>query len=288
MLTPDPAVNATLLSLLAGARAALSEQFYGMYLYGSLSSGDFNPATSDIDFVVVTEAELAPERVAALEALHQRLWAAGTYWAAHLEGAYLPRASLRRYDPAAPPAPCVNEGKFYLGGFGSDWIIQRHVIREHGLVLAGPPPADLIDPVSPDDIRAAVAGVLRGWWGPVVLADPTFLRRADYQAFAVLTMCRAWYALAHGDIVSKPAAARWACAHLPARWRSLIEQAAAWQPPAEIGRVDEIRDLIRDTLARAGSENQNITAKTLRRKGFQAGAPLDKRVRKKRTPPKKP
>src|SRR5262245_35525083 len=125
-----------------------------MYLYGSLSSGDFNPATSDIDFVVVTEGALGPERVAELEALHQRLWTERSYWAAHLEGAYLPRADLRRHDPATPPAPCVNEGRFYLGAFGSDWVIQRHVIREQGVVLAGPPPAELIDPISPSDIRA--------------------------------------------------------------------------------------------------------------------------------------
>jgi hypothetical protein len=251
MFTRHPAVDATLQELLEGARAVLGEQFFGMYLYGSLSSGDFDPATSDIDFVVVTEGTLAPERVAGLAALHQRLWAAGSHWAAHLEGAYLPRADLRRYDPAAPPAPAVNEGKFYVGGFGSDWVIQRHVLREQGLVLAGPPPASLIDPVTPGAIRAAVSGVLREWWGPVVRVDPAFLRRADYQAFAVLTMCRALYALEKGAIVSKPAAARWAAAVLPEQWRTLIEQAAAWQPGEEIGRVEEIQALVALAVARA-------------------------------------
>ena len=82
--------------LLSGAQAVLGSQLVGMYLYGSLSSGDFNPETSDIDFVVVTEGALPPERVAGLEALHQRLWAGGAYWAAHLEGAYVPRADWRR------------------------------------------------------------------------------------------------------------------------------------------------------------------------------------------------
>jgi len=244
-------VQPVLSELLAGARAALGEQFFAMYLYGSLSSGGFNPATSDIDFVVVTEGVLGPARVAALEALHQRLWACGGPWAAHLEGAYLPRADLRRYDPAAPPAPCVNEGKFYVGQFGSDWVIQRHILRQQGVVLAGPPPASLIDPVTPDEIRAAVAGTLRGFWGPVALADPNFLRRPDYQAFAVLTMCRARYALAHGEVLSKPAAAEWAAAALPERWRALIAQAAAWQPPAVLGQVDEIAALIRDTVEHA-------------------------------------
>src|SRR5260221_6897436 len=155
MFTPYPAVNDTIQELLIGARAILGEQFVGVYLYGSLSSGDFNPATSDIDFVAVTQGALPSETLAALEALHQRLWAAGSPWAAHLEGAYIPRAALRRYDPVAPPVPAVNEGRFYVGGLGSDWIIQRYVIREHGVVLAGPPPTALIDPVTPGDLRRA-------------------------------------------------------------------------------------------------------------------------------------
>jgi hypothetical protein len=252
MFTPYPAVNDTLQQLLAGARAVLGEQFVGLYLYGSLSSGDFNPATSDIDFVVVTEGELPAERVAALEALHGRLWAEGSHWAAHLEGAYIPRAALRRYDPAAPSVPGINEGRFTVGGQGSDWVIQRHVIREHGVALAGPPPAALIDPVTPGDLRRAVTAILREFWASVA-DDPAFLRRADYQAFAVLTMCRALHALDQGAIISKPAAAHWALEALPERWRSLIQQAAAWQPGTEIGRTEEIAELIRYAVAQAES-----------------------------------
>jgi len=230
----------------------LGEQFVGLYLYGSLASGDFNPDTSDIDFVVVTEGALPAERVAGLEALHQRLWAEGSYWAAHLEGTYIPRAAWRRYDPDMPPVPSVNEGRFYVGGHGSDWVIQRHVVRAGGVVLAGPPAASLIDPVTPDELRAAAAGTLRGWWEPVVLADEAFLRRADYQAFAVLTMCRALYLFENGTVISKPAAARWAIFELPELWRSLIEQAADWHYGQEMGRVEEIRALIRYTVERAG------------------------------------
>ena len=77
--------------------------------------------------------------------------------------------------------------------------------------------------------------------------------RAEYQPFAVLTMCRAVYVLHQGAIVSKPAAARWAIAALPERWRSLIQQAAAWQPGEEMGRVDEIVELIRYAVAQADS-----------------------------------
>jgi hypothetical protein len=261
--TPYPDVDAVLQQLLAGARAALGEQFVALYLYGSLSSGDFNPASSDIDFVVVTQGALAPAQVAALEALHVRLWAEAGPWAAHLEGSYIPRDALRRYDPAMPPVPTVWEGRFYLGGHGPDWIIQRHVMREHGLVLAGPPPAALIDPVAPDDLRRAVRGILHDFWGSVVLNDPNFLLRADYRAFAVLTMCRAWHVLAHGDMISKPAAARWALANLPPRWHDLIAQAAAWQPGREVGTPGLVGEFIRAAVAAAEAPEAPSLAKLL-------------------------
>lgn len=250
---PPPGGVAVLRELLDGARGVLGAAFVGMYLYASLAGGDFDPATSDIDFVVVTAGALPPDTVRALEALHARLWSAGAHWAAHLEGSYVPRAALRRYDPASAPVPQVNEGRFYVAGHGSDWVIQRHVLRGHGVLLAGPPPAALIDPVTPDLLRGAVAGILHEWWAPM-LADPTCLRRADYQAYAVLSMCRALYAFSaeRGDpIVSKPAAARWAREALDPRWRSLIDQAAAWRPGAELGRVEEIQALIRYAVEQA-------------------------------------
>jgi hypothetical protein len=38
------------------------------------------------------------------------------------------------------------------------------MLREHGVVLAGPPPRTLIDPVPPSELREAVLGILREWW----------------------------------------------------------------------------------------------------------------------------
>jgi len=69
----------------------LGNQFIGMYLYGSLASGGFNPETSDIDFLVVTSDELSSERIDALENMHASLAVSGLKWAAKLEGAYIPK-----------------------------------------------------------------------------------------------------------------------------------------------------------------------------------------------------
>ncbi len=247
--TKYPEINKILDLLLSSATQVLGNQLVGMYLYGSLSSGDFDLETSDIDFLVVTTSALSDKTIAELESMHHRIWKSGLKWAAKLEGSYIPKRDIRRHDPHSAPCPTVNEGMFYLDKRGSDWIIQRHVIRENGIVLAGPDPKTLIDPVSPEDIRYAVVGVLHEWWFPM-LEDPSWLKRhgAEYHAFAILTVCRALYALEHGTIVSKPTAARWAEDALGERWSRIIERAlVARHDKPDQGLFDESLELIRFT-----------------------------------------
>jgi len=248
--TSSPDVNEVLNLLLAKVREILGGQFVGMYLYGSLASGDFDPESSDIDFLVVTADKLPEETISKLEGMHDHLWATGLKWASKLEGAYVPRQLIRRHHPNGPPCPTVNEGRFYMAGLGSDWIIQRHIVRESGAVLAGPEPKTLIDPVTPEEIRGAVLGVLQEWWFPM-LDDPAWLSEhgTEYHAFAILTMCRALYALEHGTVVSKQAAAKWAQTRLGNRWARIIEQSIPAQKPGS-GQADllnEALELIRYT-----------------------------------------
>ena len=246
-----PEVNALLDTLLSSAQSVLAGRFVGLYLYGSLASGDFDPATSDIDFLVVTADEIPAELVPALEAMHARLAAEGGKWAQKLEGRYLPLRALRRLNHSDPPRPCLNEGQFYLGRQESDWVIQRHVLREKGAAVAGPSLRPWIDPVQPDELRQAVTGILREWWLPLVeLSDPR-LRCSDYQAFAILTMCRALHTLNSGAIVSKPVAARWASAVLGEPWAPLIERALAWRPGEPFDALDQTREFIWYVLGRA-------------------------------------
>ena len=251
--TPYLEINAVLQALLSGVQGVLGDCFVGLYLYGSLAGGDFCSQRSDIDFVVATAGELPNEVVAALEAMHARIANSGLKWAAKLEGAYVPLDTLRRHDPSGPPCPCINEGRFYLAALGSDWVIQRYTLREQGVVVAGPDPHSLIDPVQPDDLRRAVRGFLREWWAPMLQDPDPRLQGGEYQAYAVLTMCRALYTLQYGAVVSKTAAVRWAQEALDGRWVTMIEQALAWRHDggAVIDRGETL-DFIRYVLERGG------------------------------------
>jgi predicted nucleotidyltransferase len=245
--TPHQEVNSVLTILLKNVKETLREQFVGMYLYGSLASGDFDPTSSDIDFVVITKDILSDELISKLEALHEHIWSGGSKWALKLEGSYVSKSLIRRHNLDGHPCPTVNEGKFFVDRRGSDWIIQRHVIREYGVVLEGPDPKSLIDLVTPDEIRQSVLGVLSEWWFPM-LDHPNWLsdRGCEYHAYAVITMCRSLHALQHGTIVSKPIAANWAQVEF-GEWSSLIQKALISQHEKHAGFLDEALDFIRFT-----------------------------------------
>ncbi|HKY53968.1 MAG TPA: aminoglycoside adenylyltransferase domain-containing protein, partial [Anaerolineales bacterium] len=233
--------------LLSNVKRILKDQFVGMYLYGSLSSGDFNPASSDIDFLVVTESMLSEQIIAELDEMHKQTWATSLNRAGKLEGAYIPKDLIRRHDPNGVLCPGINEGEFYVEALGSDWVIQRYVVREYGVALEGPDPKTLIDPVSPEDIRSAVTGILNEWWFPM-LGDPCWLRdhESGYRAFAVITMCRVLHALEHGTIVSKPKATQWAREKLEDPWKRLIDKADAVSQHNDVDiPLDETSDFIR-------------------------------------------
>ncbi len=238
--TPYEAVNDALALLLREARAILGAEFVGLYLYGSLSLGDFMPGSSDVDFLIVTRAALPPTTQAALAALHARLAVGDLAYARKLEGWYFPLAALRRDDPAARVPTIGADWPFGLGEPGAVWIIERWVVRERGITVVGPPPDTLIDPVASEELRAAVRALLRDFWAQQ-LDGPDWLRTRDYQAFAILTMCRALHTIATGTVISKPAAAAWASAHLDPRWSPLIARALAWRHDT---RPDDMADML--------------------------------------------
>lgn len=226
------AVRPVLALLLSGMQGVLGDQLVGLYLYGSLSSDDFDPASSDVDFVAVTRepiAENAPAFVQ-LREMHERIAASGLPFATNLEGSYIPQAAWRRYDPADAHHPTIgHDWPFKWGFHDANWVIERAIVRERGGVLYGPPPETLTDPVSPQQLRAATCQQLADVWRRRI-EDPDWPRAGMYAAFAVLTLCRALYTLQHGAFCSKPVAAAWAKEKYPA-WTPMI----AW---AEAHRAD--------------------------------------------------
>jgi Domain of unknown function (DUF4111)/Polymerase beta, Nucleotidyltransferase len=223
--------------LVTGATGALGESFCGAYLHGSFALGEANEH-SDVDFVVATNDELTKSEQRGLQDLHARLFALDSPWAQHLEGSYIPTDRLRSVDP-------VRAAYYYLDNGASRLVWSDHcntalvrwVVREHGVVLAGPLPEQLVEPVPADVLRdeamralleyAAWAEESRARYdageGLETWSELPFSRWQ--QPYLVLTFCRILWTLRHGAVTTKREAAEWAAEKLDPEWRDLIERA---------------------------------------------------------------
>lgn len=251
-LTPTayPEINTLLDTLLSDLRTVLGDYFVGMYVHGSLALGDFVPDRSDVDVAVVMTEDLPDEVVAALAAMHERFRHNGLPYAEEIEVTYFSQDAIRRHDISHPLHPYYGEaGELEMGTDDHAGIIMRHILREHGIILVGPPPQSLVDPVTPHDLRRAVTETFNEWWKPFVLSS-SLLAQDGYQVYAVFTMCRMRYTLDEGAVVSKSAAARWGMEHLESRWTPLIASALAWSYGDPFNREAETIAFIRDTEAR--------------------------------------
>lgn len=252
-----PEINVVLHRLLTDVQAILGDHFFGLYLHGSLATGDFNPDTSDIDFIVTTTDEIRGAKFTALEAMHAQVAASDSKWAKELEGSYIPLHALRRHDPAHAIHPRIERGgHLRLEQHNSDWVIQRYILREHGVAVVGPDLEPLIDPIRPADLQRAVLDIL--WWWKNQLEDTSLVQQSGHQAYAILSMNRVLYTLQFGQIVSKPEAARWALEILDERWVRLIIHALAWRPDEQLNQLSETLAFIRYTLHRARQFEQRI------------------------------
>ena len=178
--------------------------------------------------------------------MHRRIYALETPWAQHLEGSYPPRACLRRVEP-------VRSRWLYLDNGATELVRDEHcntavvrwTLREHGVVLAGPDPKRLVDPVSADELRSEMLTAARDWaeWArePHPRFGPGAMSRRQ-QSLLVLSFCRVLHTLAVGRVTSKPEAGRWALRALDPDWadvirRALDDRAGQWRQVYQ--RADE-------------------------------------------------
>ncbi len=145
----------------------------------------------------MTERPVSDAEFASLHELNARLAGLPNGYAKHLEGSYIGRDALRRFLPSQWGHPTVGtDSDFGWAEHRDNWIIERCRVREDGIILLGPDPKTLIDPMPPDGLcdamRGEMAARLRDWAAQPV--GPDWLLPRYYQAFEVETLskpCRA-------------------------------------------------------------------------------------------------
>jgi len=100
-------------------------------------------------------------------------------------------------------------------------------------------------------VPPAIAPALSRYLELVAAGAPGLLSDAGVQ-WAVLGICRLWYAFEEGEITSKPAAGDYVLARAPAPWRRILAEALAIRRGGEPGRYRSRLWRARDAAAFVG------------------------------------
>ena len=200
--------------VVAIVRDVLGSALIGAYLHGSAVLGGLRP-TSDIDVLAVIDRRTTePERAALVDRLLEISGRRARRGPGRpIELTILVQSDVRPWRH--PPRVEFLYGEWRRDEYERGFVPAPEPMADLGpeitlalagnVALAGPPPADVLDPVPEADLRRAItAGV------PSLMGDLDSDTRN-----VLLTLARIWATLATTEITSKDEAAAWALARLP-------------------------------------------------------------------------
>lgn len=233
-ITTYPDINEFLQELQDELQKVFGEKLVGVYLYGSLVWGDFDYDSSDIDVLVVSSSEIDQKTFDQLNLMQENL--AKKYKHARegmIEIVYASVHTLQTFKSEQNQVAVMSPGEpFHFKDAGIDWLMNWYAVREQSITLYGSAPKTIIPPVIKDEFIQAVqkhAMHYREW-----IND---MHKRPSQAYAILTLCRAFYTTKYGEQVSKKKAAEWAEKQLP-EWAGLIRNALQWREDWRNKEVD--------------------------------------------------
>ncbi len=167
----------------------------GLYLYGSLTTDDFSPATSDIDVIAVVDPSPGTTAREGLEDLHLSLATAGGA-CERLNCLYVQAGTLSDPERLHP---------YWFGDRFTRWQVKVMTMVElthSGRALHGPwPPAGLPE-VSLAELQAHVREHTRDYWPEVLERDAFWL--ADMAVdHALVALPRVAAVLRDGELITK-------------------------------------------------------------------------------------
>lgn len=222
--TSEAAVDALLGSIRQTIVTVTGSSLVGLYLFGSLATGDFDAAVSDIDLLAVLADPPNARLAAHLGRMHADLAQANPAWDDRIEVVYISTPGLANCRTDTTTIAVISTGEpFHVMKTGPDWILNWYPARQDAVRLLGPPIASLIPPIPSAEYLDQVRRSLVGFTNRIGDDAPP-----GSQAYAILTMCRGLYAIRFGQRLSKRAAASWAQQEFP-QWADLIRRALGWR-----------------------------------------------------------
>lgn len=231
-MTPYADANELFPVVLDALWETLGPTLIGLSVFGSLVTGAYEPGISDVDFVAALTDDLDEAEGTRITRMHAGIVAAYPVWTERIEVGYLSVATLRAFAPGKPMGRISPGEPFHLTTADTGWLFNVSMLRERGIRVWGPPPADLVGSIPEERMRAALRERMAEWrsW----LDEEPDLHDPGAQGYMVLTMCRARALAVTGTNLGKLDAAAWVQAELP-EWAPLIAKAIGWRRAVALG-----------------------------------------------------
>jgi predicted nucleotidyltransferase len=186
-VTRDTEIETLLGRLTDEIRLNSNDSLVGLYVYGSLVTGDFDKDRSDIDLLAVVDTDIEGDTFDRLDRMQARIVEDLPAWKDRIEVAYVPAPALWDFRTQTGQIAVVSRGEpFHLKAAGNDWLMNWYTVRNVGVTLYGPPPQTLIPEISQSEFVGAVREQAEIWKEWVYK-----MRTPGAQSYAVLTPCRA-------------------------------------------------------------------------------------------------
>ena len=188
---PYPELREVLNTFVDEISAELEENLVGIYLVGSIASGDFD-LDSDVDFLVVTNTEITETNIKSLQDIQIKIHEIDCYPAKHLEGSYISISDLNNWST-------VGEKKLYYFDNGSTTFEQsihdnqwhvRWILQERGITLIGPKPETILQSVPLNELFNEIKTIMlqvMNVFEDEIHRPLSFWNSRFGQSFAVLT-----------------------------------------------------------------------------------------------------
>jgi predicted nucleotidyltransferase len=153
----DTDVSVVLEDVLCRMKVAVGRNLVGLYLFGSLVTGDFDRESSDIDLVAVTASDISDGEFHTLERMHNDVIREHRAWDDRLDIIYVSVAALRTFGRHPCNLAIISPGEpFHRTTSDYGWLLNWYVVQEHGIALSGPPPRSVIRPIFKEEFVRAV------------------------------------------------------------------------------------------------------------------------------------
>lgn len=218
-------------------QSIFKDNLLGLYLFGSLSYGDFLPGRSDIDLLAVTQNKTNDSEIAKISKLYNEIGQKYPKWKGRVECSFTPEYMLKEVLPPKEPRPYFGEKFYKKATYGSEWLINNYLLQQYGITLYGPDFNELTNPIRVEDVQeACVRDLIQEW--KTKLNEPDFFENPHNQTYFILNLCRILYIVLQADASSKKVAADWVMTNYP-EWKVLIQEVRDWVYGETMDRKDE-------------------------------------------------